>query len=548
MSQLSDGLMSLMGQAPVSETQLRPVSRISFSLTDTDAFEKSAAFAVDWLATKVGGALPHEASALSSFDTRGVSGLHPCHAVRLDDQSGSIWAARIDEPGSNAAAGETWTTELFVERPVGSPVRFGAQLMVRRPTGLPDLRPSRPRLVYDLLRTLSAETDGEPITDAPTSLTSHQDADTLANLIYRPNRRLPIVAVSADYDGWSQVNLHHLGVRLSGAAHLYAVQPETSWELTRLMGKRMSTFNGGVRIYMPGVVEDEEDPFQHPLWLVPQSGENPKLINQLAERILPLGFKDHDGDARFWHISQLRKTASAITVQRPEGDETQRLKSQLTTLQEEVVELREKLEIAEGLERIAASNEKAAQQDAQRMQEEVSRLKAEIFRLKNNGNSGGDAAADPAQDRSLKGYDDLEDWADEVLGPHIFIHGKALKDCKRNGHADMLKRLEDTLIAIRDYWIPHKLEGGLDKKEASDKALAALGVADEGCFTRRDKARERADYSVRDGQVDWVLYDHFKYGNSRRNSEQFRIYYAWDDETKRLIIGKMPSHLPNDQS
>lgn len=548
MSQLSDGLMSFIGQAPVSETQVRPVSRISFSLTDTDAFEKSAAFAVDWLATKVGGALPSEALALASFDTRGVEGLHPCHAVRLDDQSGSIWAARIDEPGSNAAAGETWTTELFVERPMGSPVRFGAQLMVRRPTGRPDLRPSRPRLVYDLLRTLSAETDGEPITDAPTSLTSHQDADTLANLIYRPNRRLPIVAVSADYDGWSQVNLHQLGVRLSGAAHLYAVQPETSWELTRLMGKRMSTFNGGVRIYMPGVVEDEEDPFQHPLWLVPLSGENPKLINQLAERILPLGFKDHDGDARFWHISQLRKTASAITVQRPEGDETQRLNSQLTTLQEEVVELREKLEIAEGLERIAASNEKAAQQDAQRMQEEVSRLKAEIFRLKNNGTSGGDAAAGPTQDRSLKNYDDLEDWADEVLGPHIFIHGKALKDCKRNGHADMLKRLEDTLIAIRDYWIPHKLEGGLDKKEASDKALAALGVADEGCFNRRDKARERPDYSVRDGQVDWVLYDHFKYGNSRRNSEQFRIYYAWDDETKRLIIGKMPSHLPNDQS
>ena len=78
--------------------------------------------------------------------------------------------------------------------------------------------------------------------------------------------------------------------------------------------------------------------------------------------------------------------------------------------------------------------------------------------------------------------------------------------------------------------------------------MAALGVDDEGCFARREKASEKPDYSVRDGNVTRVLYDHFKYGNSRQNSEQFRIYYAWNDEGGRLIIGKMPSHLPNDQS
>lgn len=81
-----------------------------------------------------------------------------------------------------------------------------------------------------------------------------------ANLIYRPSRRLPIVAVSTDEWGGAQLNLEALGRRLSGAAHLYSLHPETSWELTRLVDKRMSTFNGGVRIYMPGIVEDDEDP------------------------------------------------------------------------------------------------------------------------------------------------------------------------------------------------------------------------------------------------------------------------------------------------
>ncbi|MFB0611980.1 hypothetical protein [Aurantiacibacter poecillastricola] len=547
MSQLSEALGALIEQPATPATQIRPVSRISFSLTDKNAFEKSARFAVDWLEAKVGGALPDEAKALSSFDTRGLKGLYPCHAVRLDDHTGSIWAARIDEPGSKPSAGETWSTEMFVEKPVGGLVRFGAQLMVRRPANSPDLRPSRPNVVPKLLATLSGEADGEAIGDSPVALMSHDDADTLANLIYRPGRRLPIVAVSTDEWGGAQLNLEALGRRLSGAAHLYSLHPETSWELTRLVDKRMSTFNGGVRIYMPGIVEDDEDPYQHPLWLPPPSGENTYLIGQLAERIFPLGFHDNEGKTRFWHIGQLRKAASATVAMETVGSETEKLEAQVAALQDEVADLKEQLEVAAGLERIASSAEKAAQQDVQRMQDEIGRLKAENYRLRSSAQNATVVEEKPAE-RELASYDDLEDWADEVLGPHIFIHNKAIRECRKNGHPDMLERIASTLLAIRDHWIPFKLEGGLDRKETAEKALAELGVEDEGCFTRREKASEKPEYSVREGRITWVLYDHFKYGNSRQNSEQFRMYYAWDEEGHRLIIGKMPSHLPNDMS
>ena len=321
-----------------------------------------------------------------------------------------------------------------------------------------------------------------------------------------------------------------------------------SWELTRLVGKRMSTFNGGVRIYMPGLVEEEEDPYQHPLWLIPPSGSNPQLINQLAERILPLGFQSNEEETRFWHMGQLRKAASKIVVLQTTDSETEQLRAQVTELQSEVADLMERLEIAEGLERISASGEKAAQQDVQRMQDEMSRLKSENYHLRNLPEHPKGAEPSVKRDRPLKSYDDLEDWAEEVLGPHIYIHNKALRDCSKNGHPDMLGRIADTLIAIRDYWIPFRLEGGLDKKENAEKALAALGVEDQSCFTRRDKAAERQEYSVRDGGITRILYDHFKYGNSWQNSEQFRIYYSWDEDERRLIIGKMPSHLPNDIS
>ena len=228
------------------------------------------------------------------------------------------------------------------------------------------------------------------------------------------------------------------------------------------------------------------------------------------------------------------------------GSETAKLEAQLTALQDEVSDLKEQLDVAAGLERIASDAEKAAQQDVQRLQEEISRLKSENYRLRNT--EAATTSVQQAVERELENYDDVEEWAEDVLGPHIYIHNKALKDCRKNGHPAMLERIAKALLTIRDYWIPYKLEGGIGKKEAANKALAALGVEDEGCFARRDKASEKPEYSVREGAITWVLYDHFKYGNSRQNSEQFRIYYAWDDEGRRLIIGKMPSHLPNDMS
>jgi hypothetical protein len=526
---------------------VRPVSRISFSLTDTDAFDKAAGLAVKWLASKVGGELPAEARYLASFDTRGQEGLHPCHAVRFDDHSGSIWVARIDEPGSNPAAGETWSTEMFVERPLGGLVRFGAQLTARRSSRAQDLRPSRPNLVPRLLEALSAEADGECLSDRITWLERPDEADMLASLIYKPGRRLPIVAVSTDERGGAQTDLGQLSRRLSGAAHIFALRPHTSWELSRLIGKRMSTFHGAARIYMPGLSEDDEDPYQHPLWLPPRSGENRGLIHDIAERVFPLGFHDRDGETRFRHIGQLRKAASAALALQGVGTTDEQSKAQITALQDEVADLKEQLDVAEGLERIASSAEKAAQQDVQRLQEEISRLKAENYRLRTVSSLTGEQSA-PVGDRPLLDYDDLESWAEEVLGPNIYIHSRAIRECRKVGHPNMFERITATLLAIRDHWVPYKLLGGLERKHAADKALLALGVIDTGCFTRRERAAEEREYSVTEGKVRWVLYDHFKYGKSRDNAEQFRIYYAWDDEGQRLIIGKMPSHLHNDKS
>ncbi|HBF30364.1 MAG TPA: hypothetical protein DDW73_12175 [Rhizobium sp.] len=373
------------------------------------------------------------------------------------------------------------------------------------------------------------------------------DVVGLVNLMYRPNRRLPIVVVSDNDQGAAQLDTRKLAVRLSGAAHLIALDAGASWELTRLLGKRMSTFSGAVRIYMPGLVEDEEDAYQHPLWLAPNSGRNNRLIDILAERVFPLGFRDSDGESHFWHLAQLRQTASAAQARRQAGSDVDQLRLEVELLKERLEDVNETLETAEALEKIAADNEKAARYEVELLKNENNRLREKLYHLQYS-DSESKCEIPKAVDRHLASYDDIEDWSNDLLGPNIFIHRKALKDCRQNGHPDMLERIENTLLVIRDYWIPYKIHGGIERRNDMITALGRLGVEDEACFARRERAKERDDYSVPDGNVTRILYDHFKYGNSRNNSEQFRIYYSWDEDGKRLIIGKMPSHLPNDMS
>lgn len=547
MSSLADALRPLRGSQVEGEhsTLLHPVSRISFTLTDTDAFNKAVHIAVGWLGSKAGGKLPQEALELSTFDTRNLKGCHPCYAARVDDTQGSIWAARIDEPGSRPKSGEIWTTEIFVEKRENKPVRFGAQLKARQPVNAKSLSPSRPRLVYNLLEALSAEADGETISENISQI-SAGDIGNLVKLIYRPDRRLPIVAVSTDGQGRSKVDITKLTTRLSGAAHLITLPPEASWELTRSINKKMSTFGGAVRIYMPGVTEDEEDPYEHPIFFT-SSEHRHRIIDILAKRVFPLGFRDGDGETRFWHLAQIRQAVSAIEARRKVGSEADQLRSEISALNDQVDELKESLETATALEKIAADNEKLALNLLEQEKGENERLRSTIYRLQQL-NQGKEKSEETLTDRPLIDYDDLEEWAEEVLIPHISIHQKAIKDCRQNGSLDMLKRIESTLLVIRDYWIPYKIKGGLDRKNKAATELAALGVTDEPCFSRREKAREKPEYSVPYFDEKRVLYDHFKYGNSRNNAEQFRIYYSWDKDKKTLIIGKMPSHLTNDMS
>ncbi|MCA1401333.1 hypothetical protein [Bradyrhizobium sp. BRP56] len=521
---------------PRSTATIRSVSRVWFELTDKKAFDECIRLSTQWMGTRAGIKLPKGALEGQAFDVTDVLGANPTRAVRLTAKDGSIWAARSDYPDPEFP--RLWVTEFFVEKRQGQLARFGAQLTCVIRGESPEFEITRPTAVRRVLESLSAEADGWQLSETPHQLVI-EDLSSFLDLVYNPDRRLPVIVVAEDQSGNVQISSDTLGRHCAGAAHLFYLPMPTAWALTREVGKRMSVFNGATRIYMPGLAEDNEDPYRHPLWL-PNNVREDQLRRELVRRVLPFDFLRPNAAAEFPRFSAVRdlvqtRGATSRSVNRVDG------------LQLQIEELEEDRDTWQGLAISEQERTRALDSEIERLKSEVARLESKNsaldYALKNKTT---EQEEKQPTERILDSYEDLEDWAEEVLGDALYIHPAAIKDCRKNGHDGMRGRIEATLKIIRDYVVPARTTNSLEAARLAAEKLGELGVEDTPCFVKREEAKRTAGYSVPYGNDDTrVLYDHFKYGNGYDNANQFRMYYFWDAERKRLVIGKMPSHLRN---
>lgn len=551
---LSDASGPLRAQIETRRSAIRPVSRVWFELSDKVAFDKCIELCLNWMeetprdgvGPRSGVLLPTDAWKGSAFDVTDVLGANPAKAVRIDASDGALWAARLDWPDPQYA--RTWVSEFFAERRHGQLSRFGAQLNCVVRGDCPQFDITRPTVVRRVLELLSAEADGRQLADGVERTEKSEIAD-LVDFLYEPSRRLPVIAISETEFGTTQVAPGPLARQIAGAAHIVHLSNDASWELTRVIGKRISVFNGAVRLYLPGLTEENEDPYQHPLWLL-QEGAGQAFIKGLAARVLPSAFLSASSQTDFPRYAYVREiVAKRALPQISADDPNETLRAEIELLRFEVKETEEERDSWESLAQ--EEQNKRISRDA-----EIERLNAEIFRLETKAatleyhfeNRNFDIHLKPPTDRTLISYDDLESWAEEVLGENVYIHDLALKDCRKNGHPNMLKRIETALLTIRDYVVPARLKGGLDLYEKAREKLTEIGMEDKACFVDRDEAKRTPGYSVQYERETRILNNHFKYGNGYDNANQLRIYYFWDEKRKRLVVGKMPSHLRNNMT
>jgi hypothetical protein len=98
-------------------------------------------------------------------------------------------------------------------------------------------------------------------------------------------RALPVVLVSRDpNEDEPVVNVESLQKRLTGLAHVYEISREASFQLSGVVGKARSCFNGAVRLYWPGF--EREGPYRrHTLYLPERIREEARKGNHLQHKL-----------------------------------------------------------------------------------------------------------------------------------------------------------------------------------------------------------------------------------------------------------------------
>jgi hypothetical protein len=73
--------------------------------------------------------------------------------------------------------------------------------------------------------------------------------------------------------------------------------------------------------------------------------------------------------------------------------------------------------------------------------------------------------------------------------------------------------------------------------------MRELGLENTPSFAGPGAGEQGDGYFIDYGRQRRALGHHIKGSNSRDERYGFRIYYFWDDDSKQMIIGWLPSHL-----
>jgi hypothetical protein len=494
--------------------------------------------AVDWIAKTADAPLPDDAAGGLDFTFVAPDDRAEASALRVTDEQGEIWAARFNYRGDKKASRD-WITDLFVERQGDGFVRFGAQLNCRCAVDDPGFTHSRPRVVRNVLESLAAEADGESLTNQ-FEYVAEGDVDGFVALLYAPARRLPVVAISVDNFGGAQVDIDQLANRLSGTAHLRCLTIEPSFALSRAVGKKMSVFNGAIRVYMPGLEQETEDPFEHPLWLAPHAGFNRWAVDQVAARVLPWGFRDNDRTATFWKTGLLRQASARALADKSAGTREEQLKAEIEALKSEKEQLKETAETAEAL--MYEEARKLLQ-----VQAELAQAKEENIQLKQR-QSVSERLEIPSRPLSPKDIEDLFynkldlEGSLHIVGTmfpaRIAVLDSAIISARRSTDFRHRKKAFELLWTLAtDYW--EALAAGQGDVTARQRLGAAYAAKEaQGLSTA---GRKRRTFTHDSKEI--LMEKHLKIGVADNRAETLRIHFEWLADDRLIVIGHCGEHL-----
>lgn len=476
-------------------------------------------------------------------------------AVTLEEE---YWALRLRQPdipfkNRRAIAGRSWTTDISLERKADGEICFFIRVICSSQAfDNPPVAYSRPLVLKSLADEFGLYKEQQLLSE-PLALDGIQDLSDLMHYLLEPSRRTPVVVLS-EMDRKDPFHASHpygldeldLAQRLTGLAHVYCIPWKLAFHWSELVGKEWSVYDGGVRCYYPLLNFDTQDPYQHPLtyksrvryWQHGQE-EGPIAFSRFLTQKLAEETTRHPeeiSDAIFYAelqpmVARRRLETSGSpnviseTLSKPPDDSGQ-FHLDWESLAEEY-----------------ARDFDLAKQECRHYKEEIRKLKLQnqslLASLKAVSAAGVVAESMPER------YEEVSEWVEQEFAGRLLLVPRA-KRALKDADYDNLGLVLQCLRLLANEYIEMK-QGCLPKPEF-DALLGSLNVELQRSLADERVGEFASQYFVeyppgsgRKERLDW----HLSSGNSRESRYCLRIYFFYDEEMERVVVGWLPSHLDN---
>lgn len=511
----------------------------------TKAFDAARSRILTWLRSK-------GFAVASPSDSNHVE--TPGGEVSIETDGQSIWSLRFDDRKS-MEEGAIWRVEATLLGAPNPAISLRLIQVRNSEEAPPPVASGVPQVMSAIAKEVGLEDAGNVLHSSAVRLSGEGQAQWLIQLLLNPIRTQPVVVIS----GKNDASADRLAARLVGVAHVVCIDKAVSSQMIRSFGRERSVYGSAVRLYRPGFTP-QSDQYQHQVW--PLKGPVlPKwLATDIFEEACAISLEAEDLDERApsfqkvrSHLAQLRIATSErrLASLREESESLASSKDeQISKLQSIRLELESTLaeyknsarDLGEQAEQLRLELQ-ATRRERDDANEEARQLRYQLNNQWEEEHQEADASDDSYYPDN---WEELEDWVEIYGDGKLVLHPKAAKAARESPFKDIPLAYKAMEYLVQCY-IPMRTRTADDSEayERSQQALAELGLEESDVGTAKDIKRYKHEYRRQYDGREVTLDRHLKSGVGFGGDFQFRLYFYYDDQAEKVLVGHMPTHLTN---
>ena len=143
----------------------------------------------------------------------------------------------------------------------------------------------------------------------------------------------------------------------------------------------------------------------------------------------------------------------------------------------------------------------------------------------------------------LGSYADLPEWTERHFAGRVALAGRALRALKSARFEDV-ELVGKAVALLGTTYRRMKTEGGRELREAFEAELRGLRLQETPSISPDRQGKARDDFEIEWEGRRLTLDRHLKNKAKTRDPRQcLRIYFAWDEAARQVVIGHLPGHM-----